>query len=57
MYVKDNKIVEDFEGEIEELFKRADLDAGSYVDILYEIDSKTHKTIELWRKNYDKSNT
>lgn len=57
MYLdENNNIKEDFDGEAEYIFQCADKDAGSRVDVLYEIDSRTHKEIMLQRTKDDESN-
>ena len=51
-YKIDNKVVECYEDEIAMAFLEADRDAGEEVEVIYIIDSKTGKDIELWRKDY-----
>ena len=51
-YKIDNKVVEGYEDEIAMAFLEADRDAGEEVDVIYMIDEKTDKDIELWRKDY-----
>lgn len=45
-------IVESYDGEAEELFKRADKDAGEEVDVLYVPDDNDNGDIELWRQDW-----
>ncbi len=47
-----NLIVETFEDEILNSFDKADYEAGETVDVLYVVDSRTGKDIEIWRADY-----
>ena len=47
-----NQVIEEFEDEILNSFAKADWEAGEPVDVIYVIDSHSHKDIELWRKDY-----
>lgn len=47
-----NLIIETFEDEILNSFDKADYEAGEPVDVLYVIDSRTGKDIEIWRADY-----
>lgn len=46
------QVIEEFEDEILNSFTKADWEAGEPVDVIYVIDSHSHKDIELWRKDY-----
>ena len=52
MYLNNNTIIEDFEDEILLSFEKAEWEAAEPVDVIYIIDSKTGKDIELWKKDY-----
>ena len=47
-----SKVIEEFEDEILNSFAKADWEQSQTVDVIYVIDSHSHKDIELWRKNY-----
>lgn len=47
-----NQIVETFEDEILNLFEKADFENNTSVDVIYAVDSKTGKDLELWRTDY-----
>lgn len=50
-----NQIVETFEDEILNLFEKADFENNTSVDVIYAVDSKTGKDLELWRIGYLKN--
>lgn len=45
-------VLEDYEGEAEELFLAADKDATDEVEVIYVIDKVTEEEIELWRGDW-----
>lgn len=45
-------VSESYEGEAQDLFDKADIDAEEPVDVLYCIDQQTEEQIELWRKDW-----
>ena len=47
-----NLIIETFEDEILNSFEKADYEAGETVDVIYAVDSRTGKDIEIWRADY-----
>ena len=47
-----NQVIEEFEDEILNSFTKADWEQSQTVDVIYIVDSHSHKDIELWRKDY-----
>lgn len=47
-----NKLIEDYQGEIRDLFLQADTEANDIVDVLYDMDRYSLSQIELWRNEW-----